>query len=94
MADLSPTEYATLRDSVCEAVTKHIATILSDMMKEQDHLIRALIEDRIKAFGEIVGTLQAKQDALAGRFERLESADQYSITRRALMKLLEQTDVA
>lgn len=92
MADLTPAQYAQLRDSVCAAVTAHITDLFHDARAAQEEMIRTEIAKHFAGFADLVGALQLKQDDLAGRFSKLESADRYAITRRALVDLLEKTD--
>lgn len=92
MAELSPSQYASLRDSVCESVAKDIAATLASITTEQNHLIEAIVEQRMTGLVGLVMALQKQVDEIAGRFDKIERADKYAVTRRALVKLLEQTD--
>ena len=92
MAELSPSQYAQLRDSVCEAVTSHLSSVLADALAKQEAVTADLIASQMETLVELVRALQLKQDDIEGRFAKLEKADRYILTRRALVKLLEQTN--
>ena len=96
MDELTPAQFAELRDKALSAVHASIKDELESLILREIVKARLDLETEIKlaisAQTKILEQLLPRMDDIEGRFSKMERADQYAITRRAIVKLLEQQD--
>lgn len=94
--DLTPTQFAQLRDDTLKSIQPALAQLIADAVDAAAASINGQITDAVTQSvnkqNDLIERLIERMDDLEGRFRKMERADQYAITRRALVNLLEQTD--
>lgn len=91
-AAIPAAEIAAMRDSIASSIAPTINSQITDAVTQ----LRLLADEHATHLGQ----LQAKStvhliervDDIAGQLDKLLRSDRYAVTKRALVKLLEQTD--
>lgn len=96
MDDLTPAQFADLRDAALKSLQPAVVQLISEAVEAAITAVNSQITDSVTQSAmkqdELISRLIERMDDLEGRFRKMERTDQYAITRRALVNLLEQTD--
>ena len=90
-AQVPAAEIAAMRDSIASSIAPTINSQITDAVTQLRLLADQHAQDLLAKHAQSTAHLIARVDDIAGQLDKLHRMDRYQVTKRALVKLMEQT---